>query len=466
MKSLRARLTFRVILGCIVILGAMGLTLFWLQRAALTRELDSTLTATILPLMEFTEYKPSGLKMESEGAKLDQFEAPGGPDVFMLRDGDGLEVQRSRSLGEARLDAHPGGLETPVFFDAKLDDGRLLRCASVRYIPTKSKKVREQNGPTLQATLTVGRDRAGLDRTLALLRLTLASGIAAALAAFVFLVRWSVRGGLTPLDELGVAVASIDATDLTRRLPSDGLPAELRPVADRLNELLSRLEASFARERRFSASAAHELRTPLAELRALAEVNLTTPSTAAEAEESWRDVLASTLRMESLSASLLALAAATNPATALHPQPIALSEVLQNAWASRGARAAQRRIALELSPIAQRIQADQALFDIVVGNLLGNAIEHSPEGATVHVSTTDAASRVTIHFRNPAPTLTEEDLSRMFERFWKKDAARADEKHHGLGLSLAREICAFLHATLTARLSEGSLEFALELPRA
>ena len=110
MKSLRGRLTLRVIIGSVVILGAMGVALFWLQRAALTRELDSSMSATLLPLMEFTEYKASGLKMESEGAKLEQFEAPSGSDVFTLSDGDGSEVQRSRSLGEAHLDAHPGAL--------------------------------------------------------------------------------------------------------------------------------------------------------------------------------------------------------------------------------------------------------------------------------------------------------------------------------------------------------------------
>ena len=137
MNSLRARLTLRVIICCVVILGAMGLTLFWLQRSALTKELDTTVTATIFPLLEFTEYKTNGLKMESEGAKLAQFEVSGGSDVFVLGDGEGSEVQRSRSLGEARLEAHPGALDTPVFFDAKLDDGRSLRCASIRYTPAK-----------------------------------------------------------------------------------------------------------------------------------------------------------------------------------------------------------------------------------------------------------------------------------------------------------------------------------------
>lgn len=465
MKSLRSRLTFRVIVGSIVILGAMGIALFWLQHRALTRELDSTLNAMLSPLREFTEHKPSGLKMESEGATLPQFEAPNGADVFVLNDGDGNEAQRSRSLGEARLDAHSAELEVPVFFDAKLDDGRSLRCVSIRYNPTKSKKVREQNEPVLQAILTVGRDRAALDRTLALLRITLASGSAAALLAFVFLIRWSVRGGLAPLDELGVAVASIDADDLARRLPSDGLPSELRPVTARLNELLSRLEASFARERRFSASAAHELRTPLAELRALAEVNLTTPSTAEESAESWRDVLASTLRMESLATSLLALTSATNPATALRPQFIVVSDVLQSAWDSRRAHAAARRIEFDLVPNAQTIQTDRALFEVVVGNLLGNAIEHSPEGSTVRVSAAAGATSVVLQFSNPAPCLTDDDLPRVFERFWKKDAARADGRHHGLGLSLAKEICALLGGALTVRLLEGCVEFSLELPR-
>ena len=339
-----------------------------------------------------------------------------------------------------------------------------MRCVSLRYTPEMSKKVREQNAAPLEAILTIGQDRSGLDRALNLIGLTLFAGTGAAAVAVLFLVRWSVRSGLAPLDELGVVVAEIDAAKLGRRLPGERMPAELRPITDRLNELLARLESSFERERRFSTSAAHELRTPLAELRSLAEVNLTTPATTAEATESWNDVLASTLRMQSLSTSLLALATAANPANALAPERVALSEILQTVWDSHRALAAKRRITPTLQPTDRYVNADRTLLMNVLGNLLGNAIEHSPEGATVSVSTAASASATKVLIRNPAPGLCADDIPQMFERFWKKDAARADGRHHGLGLSIASELSALLDGNLTAQLLDGEIEFSLELP--
>ena len=187
----------------------------------------------------------------------------------------------------------------------------------------------------------MGRDRAPLDHTLGALRTSLWLVGAMALAGLPGLVGWGVRGGLAPLARLGESVAAVDSASLATRFPAEPLPDERRPIATRLNELLARLESAFARERRFTATAAHELHTPLAELRALADVNLTTPATETERAESWRDALATTLRMESLALRLLELARAEDPARALHREPVALATAFAAAWQPWAARAAE-----------------------------------------------------------------------------------------------------------------------------
>ncbi|MGA7881470.1 MAG: histidine kinase dimerization/phospho-acceptor domain-containing protein [Terrimicrobiaceae bacterium] len=88
----------------------------------------------------------------------------------------------------------------------------------------------------------------------------------------VVIVHFCLKSGLRPLDELAERVRGIGVTHLHERLPTDQLPRELQPIAEKLNEMLKRLEEGFAREQRFSSDAAHELRTPLAELKVMTEL--------------------------------------------------------------------------------------------------------------------------------------------------------------------------------------------------
>ena len=139
-------------------------------------------------------------------------------------------------------------------------------------------------------------------------------------------------------------MATVDAGSLATRFQVASLPAELQPIVVRLNELLARLESAFARQRRFTATAAHELRTPLTELRALAEVNLTTPGNATENEQSWRDALETTLRMESLALRLLDLTRAEDGALVLQCSTVSLAQAFAAAWRPWSGRAAERQI--------------------------------------------------------------------------------------------------------------------------
>ena len=469
MKSLRSQLMIRLLLGGALLIGSAGVALDWKVRRLLTAELDSTLGVAAQSLAAMVEQEEGKASLQYTKEDLPQFQRPDGADVYLLLAEDGSELERSISLGKETLPVRAGRQALPEYFNASLADGRKLRCAGLRFVPheemEEGKKKKKHVAQRTEVMLIVGRDRAPLDRTLAALRAGMSLVLAGALGALAIVVRWSVAGAMAPLDNLGRQVAGVNATSLGTRVSANALPAELRPIADRLNELLARLQDSFARERRFTATASHELRTPLAELRSLAEVNLSTPATESERVESWQDILTTTRRMESLSFSLLKLARAEDPAHAVQPETVLVLEAVSAAWRPWASRAAERGIALEIAlPPDLTVETDPQLLGVIFTNLCGNAAEHSPAGTALKVGAAKTSEEVTLLFCNPAGDLSEEDLLHIFERFWRKDQSRADARHHGLGLSLAAEFATLLGGTLTARLRpDGDLEMALRV---
>jgi signal transduction histidine kinase len=467
MKSLRARLITNLLAGGILLLGVAGFALHWQARRALITEFDAALRVALQSLATLTELEPTGvISIEGGSENLPDFNRPNAGQVFVLSAADGREIARSRSLGGEPLPVRAGSADQPEFFEVQIRNGVAFRCAGIRFLPRLEEENQIVQGPRSEAVLVLGRDRGTVDRSLAALRNALAVTGVTMIALLAGMVGWGVRRGLLPVKQLAESVTKVSATSLSTRFATGSLPSELRPFAERLNDLLARLEESFARERRFSATAAHELRTPLAELRTLAEVNLATPSSETERIESWKDALASTNRMESLALHLLELTRAEDPHRVVQKLPVRVADAIGAAWKLEEAHARTRGVNLKVSISPElAVESDPVLLGVVLGNLCGNAAKYAPTGSTFCIGAERMGRSVAIHFRNPAPALEEKDLPRLFEQFWRKDEARSEGHHHGLGLSVARDHARLIGGSLVACLREGrELEFVLSLP--
>jgi len=462
MKSLSGQLTLRLVISCVLLFGAAGGALYWHVTRDLGAEFDGSLRATGSSLLALIEQDDNRVRLTPSPGSMPQFEQKQGPEVFELLGEDGREIARSRSLGTATLPVAAG------LYNVTLPDGRIVRCANLPYTVTDEDEEAHTAGaqPNPKVVLIVGRDRLPLDATFASIRSSMMVVGAGALAMLVLLIPLGVRAGLEPVKQFGVQVSMVNAGSLATRFPVVTLPAELHPIVAGLNALLARLEAAFERQRRFTATAAHEFRTPLAELKTVAEVSLAVPASEAERTQAWRDILSVTTRMQSLATCLLQLTRTENGAASLKIETIPLLQMLREAWGPFEKGAAERGIELVAEvPPGVAFQTDAALLRVILGNLCGNAASHAATGSPFTVAACENGSAVEVRFRNKAADIAEGDVEHLFERFWRKDAARHDNRHHGLGLSISAEIAKVLGGSLLARMTaEREIEFLLTLP--
>jgi len=443
----------------------MGLGLAGLLAAAgyaELRQFDLALRTKALAISTVTTVALNGeVRVQFTDRFLRDFDDKNPSDFFEVWGRDGVVIARSESLGLAHLPARVGSFDQPKFWFLTLPNGEPGRAMGFIYKPKTPPGIA---APELM--LVVATDRDELDDTLGLLFCLAALSAVILAAATLWVVPRVLRHGLAPLEMLGEQAALIDAGSLATRFAGD-LPAELQPIADRLNALLARLELSFERERRYSADLAHELRTPLAELQSLAENALKWPHERDPATD--RETLAIAREMEALVSRMLTLARGEQGQLPAQSQSLELPEIIRTAWASFSARATARGLCTTfLIDENILVRADPLLLRSILGNLFENAVDYAPENGAITVRGTIQAGQAALAVCNAAGTLTEDDVARLFERFWRKESSRTGTGNHtGLGLPLARTFAEAMGWTLTASLeAEGRLKLNLAGPLA
>jgi len=273
-----------------------------------------------------------------------------------------------------------------------------------------------------------------------------------ALPLLALAVWWAVRRGTAPLRQLGRTLAARDPQAL-QPVTVATAPSEMEPLLAALNSLFQRISALMAAERRFTDDAAHELRTPIAAIRAQAQVAL-----GATEDGERRHALAATLagcdRATRLVEQMLTLARLEAGAAALR-EPFALAETLRQAVAELApqALARQQTIALDAPDTHAVMQGDATLMAVLVRNLVDNALRYSPPGAGIAVTLrTDAAGRH-LSVEDSGPGVPEAERRRLGERFFR--IAGSEQPGSGLGLSIVQRIVAMQGGALRLAASPG-----------
>ena len=466
MRPIQQQLIFGLTIA-ICALWVGGSFAVWLAlRAGLIAEFDRAHLSDLYHLAGLTEQNPVGLKFDSTGEILPSFQRRNRPDYFQLWQTDGAVLYRSPSLLDLPdLPRQSGSLTAPRIWNLTLPDGMPGRAVGARFSPNEDEDSPRKPGtppPTREAILVAAFHRQELDGRLRLVAIVLLLTGLAMGTATALVVRLAVRRGLVPLARLAERTSLIDAHSLQLRFPVEDLPAELLPIAQRLNDLLARLEASFARERRFSADAAHELRTPIAELRSLAEVALKWPEDHAATQNALEEALAIALQMEAIATGLLALARCESGLTNTKPEAIALAELLRETAQPLQKKAWAKQLDLQIKVPADTCWfTDRAGLRLILSNLLSNAVEYAEPGTPVEVLTSPNGAGDRLRVSNCNCALEPGDLPRLFERFWRKDAARSSSEHCGLGLALARAYSDSLGMRLEASLQHAKVVLTL-----
>lgn len=462
MRSIRSRIAVALLASLAVLWAAGGSAVFLTSRSAALARIDAENQELARQVRSLVRGPGGGRRGPAAESSSTQLVADGVH--YQAWSLDGEPLLRSESLGKRdlpRAEADPPG--EPVFGITELGDGTRLRYVSSSFgaghgggggggggggpPPWAGGGMRD---PVI---ITVGHDLAPTRaEQRKLLGALVAIGLAAG-AATCGVVALSLRSGLRPLRELDESIARVDATSLGVRFGRDDLPTELEPVVERLDELMERLEAGFQRERDFSAALAHEMRTPVAELRAMAELAIDWPEERTEGQ--MRSMLEVSERMHRMVDALLELARVEGNAAGPPQEDVDLKPILDGLWQSQQTLARERGLEASVGwPEGESLPGRPEWWRHLLGNLLANAVEYARPGGRIELRPT----RGGLEIRNSVEGLDESDVRRLFDRFWRADRARTGERHAGLGLSLARACAEAMGYRLEARLDHGNAD--------
>jgi signal transduction histidine kinase len=456
-SSVRARTTLVgvVVVGVALVVGAVGLVS--LLRTSMTEGVETTARAqlndvvSILRLGQLPAQLPSG-----RGDTFTQVVAPDGKVIATSATLLATTPMSRVRPGEEGVVIHTIPTLTGVQLEGGADsDGPYLLVAQSIPGPIGAAAagpvtvyVAATLHPVVEATNTVS--------------LALTAGLPA-LVALVAALIWIFGGrALRPVEAIRAEVADISGRDLHRRVPEPSTNDEVALLARTMNQMLDRLESSASAQHRFVADASHELRSPLAALRATLEVAAAHPGDRS-LPEAVSGALEETTRLQRLVDDLLALASTSEPSADQPRQEVDLDEIiLREARATR----ASSQVTLDLSKVsAGRVVGDRDKLTRVVRNLLDNARRHAASVVSVELVTVDDTVILTV--QDDGAGIAPDERDRIFERFARLDEARdQDAGGTGLGLAISKEIVTAHRGTIYVADSPVGARFEIRLPAA
>ncbi|MBN1451368.1 MAG: HAMP domain-containing histidine kinase [Anaerolineales bacterium] len=421
--SLRARLTLlysSLVMGVLLVFGS---AVYLLVSILLINHIDDQLEATVKDIVNVTWVNPVGDINLISFPPLDMT-----ANIYVQIWGrNGRLMTSSPSLAQVNESLDPENLRTsqPAYHETRFQ-GVHLRVLNVPLI------IDNRPVGTLQAATSL--DVVDTAREVLLYIMGFATVIAVLLAAYG---SWLAVGrALAPLDTITETTEQINrADDLARRIPYDGpMHDEIGGLIEAFNQTLERLETLFTSQQRFLADVSHELRTPLTVIKG--NVDLMRRMKSLD-EESLTSIDQEAGRLTRLVGGLLLLAQAESGSVSLNMKPVELDTLLLEVFQEMKVLAGEK-IELHLTEIDQiQVNGDRDRLKQVLLNLVGNAIQYTPQGGDVFLSLGIVAEQARLIIRDTGPGIPVEDLPHIFERFYRAEKSRTRGKTTGFGLGLS-----------------------------
>ncbi|TWT60800.1 ATP-binding protein [Rubinisphaera italica] len=455
-RSLHGRLIVFVGLTVITLFTISGVTVSAFLESTLWSEFDASQHSRALMLSQLIEQDHDGLIYEWREGTVAA--------VPLARESEALTLWKRGHIEhvypENATPIQPGFDQSLHMFNTRLDNGESARVVRLTFQPRldhlrvereEIERDLREGIPSAQVTLLFARSTVGIETTIQKMRLTLCGVGIIGLIVTLLATGIAVNYGLRPLDHTAQQISTLNIETLSERLENEAeQPRELQPLIHTINQLLDRLEATFERERAFSADVAHELRTPLAGLRAKSEVALSKPRSSEQYQETIQQCLLITEQATAIVESLLATT--QQSISEIRKQEIDINNLLTDIVREYQKVIDKRELTvLWNTSSCETVSADPNMLTILFRNLIDNAVSYADAGTTITIEAVANQQELTIEVSNTAQDFSSKDIDRVFERFWRADTARAATGlHSGLGLSLCRRLVESLGGKIEA----------------
>lgn len=462
--SVRFRLT---VWYCLVLLGTMAtlaVILYFVARGELIHHHDAELVRAASAVEHIVcEHEDCAQLTPEQRGRLD---AIGG--LILVHDIGGESQIFYRSQASDRFPLPAGMLDSPdvsrqePWFEIEEAGDSLVRVYSAPY------RSRAGRAGLIRVMEPLGDVEEPLETLRDVMLLLAPVGLLVAFAGGL----WLAGRALRPVDHVTMLARDIEAHDLSRRLPVLSSHDELGRLVATINQMLGRLESSFAGMQRFTADASHELRTPLTSIVGTIDVVLAKRRTVDEHEDALRSIAEDVQGLRIIVDDLLVLAQADSGVDRMRKEPVRLDEVVRDVAESFETAALAAGVVLRVdAAVEAHVIGDEPWLRQLVSNLLDNAIKFAKPSAGaaghVRVELRTVSHQATLTVSDDGPGIADADLPRVFDRFFRSDTARTRGEGVGLGLAIARWVASAHGGDLSAtNIPAGGARFTLRLPLA
>ncbi len=471
MTSIRQRLLVLLLVGPMVILAVGGIAIYRVSARNLVTQLDASLEARAEGLAALVSREGNFIELELEIDAGATHAVTGAFSEFRSSAGDSLRRYGRLSSPWPRLE---DVIESrTVYRDVELPGPEAGRAIWMAFEPqvdvntteppdTENETPLAMLGPETEVLVVcTAVPRSSVDNAMATLAWVI-GGVGVAVGLAIALLVWGgVSWGLYPLGSLTRRIDDVNGTTADpEQFDDTDAPRELVPVYHALNEMLDRVRSAVERERTFAGAAAHELRTPLAELRTTLEVATRWPDPAS-ADNALREAAAIGEEMEQLVNSLLMISRGRAGASG-RVDDVAVKPIVESCVARYEDLIAQRGLHVDVQLNGAVLRGTTDSVEVIVRNLVENAIRYTPEGGAVTITPVDDQGARGITVVNNPVTLTSEELPGLFTPFYRRPETAASVDGAGLGLAVVDQIVRASGLHLEARLKGRSLSMQVD----